>query len=161
MASTNGHNTDSQVTFLEAIKQAMLEEMERDPAVVLIGEDVGAAGGVFKLTEGLYQRFGGDRVRDTPISEQAILGAAMGAAMTGLMPAIAAPTPRPMIAVSEIGVSRTRSGNCSWSPRVSPKTLASTAAPSKPAKACSPASAGNVSSIRPSAKAPSSAPPAA
>src|SRR5580765_8567722 len=60
--------------------------MDRDPMVVLIGEDVGAAGGVFKLTEGLFDRFGPDRVRDTPISEQAIVGAAMGAAMTGLRP---------------------------------------------------------------------------
>ena len=62
------------------------QEMERDPSVVLIGEDVGAAGGVFKLTEGLFDQFGPDRVRDTPISEQAIVGAAMGAAMTGLRP---------------------------------------------------------------------------
>jgi pyruvate dehydrogenase E1 component beta subunit len=60
--------------------------MDRDPNVVLIGEDVGAAGGVFKLTEGLFDKFGPDRVRDTPISEQAIVGAAMGAAMTGLRP---------------------------------------------------------------------------
>jgi pyruvate dehydrogenase E1 component beta subunit len=60
--------------------------MRRDPLVVLIGEDVGAAGGVFKLTEGLFDEFGPDRVRDTPISEQAIVGAAMGAAMTGLRP---------------------------------------------------------------------------
>ena len=60
--------------------------MERDPNVVLIGEDIGAAGGVFKLTEGLLDKFGPDRVRDTPISEQAIVGAAMGAAMTGLRP---------------------------------------------------------------------------
>src|SRR5687767_12576817 len=60
--------------------------MERDPSVVLIGEDIGAAGGVFKLTEGLFERFGPERVRDTPISEQAIVGAAMGAAMTGLRP---------------------------------------------------------------------------
>jgi pyruvate dehydrogenase E1 component beta subunit len=60
--------------------------MRRDPSVVLIGEDVGAAGGVFKLTEGLFAEFGPDRVRDTPISEQAIVGAAMGAAMTGLRP---------------------------------------------------------------------------
>src|SRR4051812_48558245 len=60
--------------------------MDRDASVVLIGEDIGAAGGVFKLTEGLFARFGGDRVRDTPISEQAIIGAAMGAAMTGLRP---------------------------------------------------------------------------
>ena len=60
--------------------------MRRDPSVVLIGEDVGAAGGVFKLTEGLFDEFGPERVRDTPISEQAIVGAAMGAAMTGLRP---------------------------------------------------------------------------
>jgi pyruvate dehydrogenase E1 component beta subunit len=60
--------------------------MARDPSVVLIGEDIGAAGGVFKLTEGLLDRFGPERVRDTPISEQAIVGAAMGAAMTGLRP---------------------------------------------------------------------------
>ena len=60
--------------------------MDRDETVVLIGEDIGAAGGVFKLTEGLFDRFGPERVRDTPISEQAIVGAAMGAAMTGLRP---------------------------------------------------------------------------
>ena len=67
-------------------RQGIAQEMERDPNVVLIGEDVGAAGGVFKLTEGLFERFGPERVRDTPISEQAIVGAAMGAAMTGLRP---------------------------------------------------------------------------
>jgi pyruvate dehydrogenase E1 component beta subunit len=60
--------------------------MERDEAVVFLGEDVAAAGGVFKTTEGLLARFGPERVRDTPISEQAIVGAAMGAAMTGLRP---------------------------------------------------------------------------
>ena len=60
--------------------------MERDPSVVMLGEDIGAAGGVFKTTEGLLAQFGPDRVRDTPISEQAIIGAAMGAAMTGLRP---------------------------------------------------------------------------
>jgi pyruvate dehydrogenase E1 component beta subunit len=60
--------------------------MERDPTVVFLGEDIGAAGGVFKATVGLLERFGPERVRDTPISEQAILGAAMGAAMTGLRP---------------------------------------------------------------------------
>ena len=60
--------------------------MERDPSVVMLGEDIGAAGGVFKTTEGLLAKFGPERVRDTPISEQAIIGAAMGAAMTGLRP---------------------------------------------------------------------------
>src|SRR6201991_545963 len=60
--------------------------MRRDPDVVFLGEDVAAAGGVFKTTPGLLEEFGPERVRDTPISEQAILGAAMGAAMTGLRP---------------------------------------------------------------------------
>ncbi|SVB12597.1 uncharacterized protein METZ01_LOCUS165451, partial [marine metagenome] len=60
--------------------------MERDETVVFLGEDIAKAGGVFKATVGLYDKFGPDRVRDTPISEQAILGAAMGAAMTGLKP---------------------------------------------------------------------------
>src|SRR6202034_1038902 len=60
--------------------------MERDSRVVFLGEDIAKAGGVFKATVGLYEKFGPLRVRDTPISEQAILGAAMGAAMTGLRP---------------------------------------------------------------------------
>jgi acetoin:2,6-dichlorophenolindophenol oxidoreductase subunit beta len=76
----------AETTYRAAIANGIAQEMERDPSVVLIGEDVGAAGGVFKLTEGLYDRFGAERVRDTPISEQAIVGAAMGAAMTGLRP---------------------------------------------------------------------------
>src|SRR5207245_2640471 len=67
-----------QVTFLEAIKQAMFEEMERDPAVILMGEDVGVYGGAFKTSEGLLERFGWERVIDTPISESAIIGAACG-----------------------------------------------------------------------------------
>jgi pyruvate/2-oxoglutarate/acetoin dehydrogenase E1 component len=76
----------AELTYRAAIAAAIAQEMERDPNVVLIGEDVGAAGGVFKLTEGLFDRFGPERVRDTPISEQAIIGATMGAAMTGLRP---------------------------------------------------------------------------
>jgi pyruvate dehydrogenase E1 component beta subunit len=76
----------TELTYRGAIAAGIAQEMDRDPTVVLIGEDVGAAGGVFKLTEGLFDRFGPDRVRDTPISEQAIVGAAMGAAMTGLRP---------------------------------------------------------------------------
>jgi pyruvate/2-oxoglutarate/acetoin dehydrogenase E1 component len=74
------------VTFLEAIKQAMFEEMERDPAVVLLGEDVGVYGGAFKTSEGLLQRFGWERVIDTPISESAIIGAACGMSYLGLRP---------------------------------------------------------------------------
>jgi len=76
----------TELTYRAAVAAGIAQEMERDPLVVLIGEDVGAAGGVFKLTEGLLERFGPERVRDTPISEQAIVGAAMGAAMTGLRP---------------------------------------------------------------------------
>lgn len=76
----------AELTYRAAVAAGIAREMERDPSVVLIGEDIGAAGGVFKLTEGLYDRFGPERVRDTPISEQAIVGAAMGAAMTGLRP---------------------------------------------------------------------------
>src|SRR3954466_12012612 len=76
----------TELTYRAAIAEGIAREMDRDPSVVLIGEDVGAAGGVFKLTEGLFERFGPERVRDTPISEQAIVGAAMGAAMTGLRP---------------------------------------------------------------------------
>src|SRR5881628_746180 len=76
----------AELSFREAIAAGIAQEMARDPMVYFIGEDVGAAGGVFKLTEGLFERFGPERVRDTPISEQAIVGAAMGAAMTGLRP---------------------------------------------------------------------------
>jgi pyruvate dehydrogenase E1 component beta subunit len=76
----------AQLTFREAIARGIAQEMRRDESIVFLGEDVGAAGGVFKGTVGLLEEFGGVRVRDTPISEQAILGAAMGAAMTGLRP---------------------------------------------------------------------------
>jgi acetoin:2,6-dichlorophenolindophenol oxidoreductase subunit beta len=76
----------AELTYRQAVAAGIAQEMRRDRSVVLIGEDVGAAGGVFKLTEGLFDEFGPDRVRDTPISEQAIVGAAMGAAMTGLRP---------------------------------------------------------------------------
>ena len=76
----------AELTYRGAIAAGIAQEMERDPAVVMLGEDIGAAGGVFKLTEGLLDQFGPERIRDTPISEQAIVGAAMGAAMTGLRP---------------------------------------------------------------------------
>jgi pyruvate/2-oxoglutarate/acetoin dehydrogenase E1 component len=76
----------AELTYREAVARGIAQEMERDPNVVLIGEDVAAAGGVFKTTVGLLERFGPKRVVDTPISEQAIIGATMGAAMTGLRP---------------------------------------------------------------------------
>jgi len=72
--------------MLEAIRQALYEEMERDPAVVMLGEDIGVYGGAFKVTEGLLARFGRDRVIDTPISETAIVGAACGMSYLGLRP---------------------------------------------------------------------------
>ena len=75
-----------QATLLEAIRQGLWEEMERDPTVFLIGEDVGAYGGAFKVTDGLIDHFGKERVIDTPISEAAIVGAACGAALMGLKP---------------------------------------------------------------------------
>ncbi len=76
----------AELTYRDAVARGIAQEMARDPDVVFLGEDIGKAGGVFKATVGLYEQFGPLRVRDTPISEQAILGAAMGAAMTGLKP---------------------------------------------------------------------------
>ena len=74
------------MTYRDAVAAGIAQEMANDPSVVFLGEDVAGAGGVFKTTVGLLERFGPERVRDAPISEQAILGAAMGAAMTGLRP---------------------------------------------------------------------------
>jgi pyruvate/2-oxoglutarate/acetoin dehydrogenase E1 component len=76
----------AELSYRDAVARGIAQEMERDNRVVFLGEDVAKAGGVFKSTVGLYEQFGPLRVRDTPISEQAILGAAMGAAMTGLRP---------------------------------------------------------------------------
>lgn len=76
----------AELSYREAVARGIAQEMNRDPSVVLIGEDVARAGGVFKTTAGLYEQFGGERVRDTPISEEAITGMIMGAAMNGLRP---------------------------------------------------------------------------
>jgi acetoin:2,6-dichlorophenolindophenol oxidoreductase subunit beta len=76
----------SALEFRVAIRDALAEELERDPSVVVFGEDIAVAGGVFKATPGLYERFGPERVFDTPISELALAGAAYGAAVTGLRP---------------------------------------------------------------------------
>ncbi|HVT56806.1 MAG TPA: alpha-ketoacid dehydrogenase subunit beta [Thermoanaerobaculia bacterium] len=78
----------SVVTYLEAIRQAMWEEMERDPRVFLLGQDVGTYGGPFRVTAGMLERFGPERVIDTPISESAMVGAAIGAAMMGMLPIV-------------------------------------------------------------------------
>jgi pyruvate/2-oxoglutarate/acetoin dehydrogenase E1 component len=76
----------AEATYLEAIRQALVEEMDRDENVFCLGQDIGAYGGAFKATEGLLDRFGGNRVIDTPISEAAIVGAAAGAAHMGMRP---------------------------------------------------------------------------
>ena len=76
------------LSLLEAIRQGIWEEMERDPSVFLMGEDIGAYGGAFKVTEGMLDKFGADRVIDTPISESAIVGAAVGAALMGMRPVV-------------------------------------------------------------------------
>jgi pyruvate/2-oxoglutarate/acetoin dehydrogenase E1 component len=76
----------AELTYRDAVAAGISQEMARDESVVFLGEDVAGAGGVFKSTVGLLEKFGPRRVKDTPISEQAILGAAMGAAMTGLRP---------------------------------------------------------------------------
>jgi 2-oxoisovalerate dehydrogenase E1 component beta subunit len=74
------------MTYLDAIHQGIWEEMERDSSVFLLGEDIGAYGGAFKVTAGMLEKFGPERVIDTPISESAIVGAAVGAALMGLRP---------------------------------------------------------------------------
>lgn len=76
----------ARITMREAISQALWEEMERDERVFILGEEVGVWGGTYAVTKGFYDHFGGERVRDTPISEAAIIGAAIGAALTGVRP---------------------------------------------------------------------------
>ena len=78
--------TSPTTTYVDAIREGILEEMERDETVFLLGEDIGVYGGAFKVTDGLLARFGEERVIDTPLSETAIVGAAVGAAMMGLRP---------------------------------------------------------------------------
>jgi pyruvate dehydrogenase E1 component beta subunit len=76
----------ARITMREAISQAMWEEMERDPNIFILGEEVGVWGGSYAVTKGFFDHFGAERVRDTPISEAAIIGAAIGSALTGLRP---------------------------------------------------------------------------
>ena len=77
---------DGQATYLIAVAEALWEEMERDERVFLLGEDIGVYGGAFKVTEGFIERFGAERVMDTPIAEETIVGMSVGAAMEGLRP---------------------------------------------------------------------------
>jgi pyruvate dehydrogenase E1 component beta subunit len=81
----NGNGT-REISYLEAVREALTQEMRRDPEVFLIGEDIGVYGGAFGVTRGLLEEFGPERVRDTPISEAAIAGAATGAALMGMRP---------------------------------------------------------------------------
>jgi pyruvate dehydrogenase E1 component beta subunit len=76
----------ARITMREAISQALWEEMERDPKVFIMGEEVGVWGGTYAVTRGFYDHFGAERVRDTPIAESAIIGGAIGAALTGTRP---------------------------------------------------------------------------
>src|SRR5260370_18049779 len=76
------------ITYAEAIREALIEEMKRDPSVILYGEDVANFGGIFRITSGLQEMFGPERVFDTPISENAITGAGVGAVLTGLRPIV-------------------------------------------------------------------------
>lgn len=84
--ATVAPQSGGETTYLEAIRQGLWEEMERDESVLLLGEDIGAYGGAFKVTDGMVDRFGEQRVIDTPISEGAIVGASVGAALMGMRP---------------------------------------------------------------------------
>jgi len=77
-----------EITYLEAIKEALDEEMARDPSVFILGEDVGVYGGAFRVTEGFYEKYGEWRVLDTPLSESGFTGAAIGAALVGMRPVV-------------------------------------------------------------------------
>ena len=77
-----------QLSYRQAIREALIEEMERDEQVVLIGEDVGCYGGCFQVTPGLIERFGSHQVIETPVSEEGIVGVAVGAAMLGMRPVV-------------------------------------------------------------------------
>lgn len=83
---TDNGNSNRVITYLEAVREAMVLEMRRDPEVFLIGEDIGVYGGAFGVSRGMLDEFGWERVRDTPISEAAIAGAATGAALMGMRP---------------------------------------------------------------------------
>jgi 2-oxoisovalerate dehydrogenase E1 component beta subunit len=76
----------TETTYLQAITEAMREELHRDPKVFILGEDIGIYGGAFKVTKGLIEEFGEERIMDTPISESAIIGVAVGAALVGMRP---------------------------------------------------------------------------
>src|ERR1700737_3299861 len=82
------HGKMAEKLYRVALREALLEEMERDPSIFLIGEDIGVFGGAYRVTEGLLDRFGPMRVVDAPIAEEVIVGCGIGAAMTGLRPVV-------------------------------------------------------------------------
>jgi len=104
----------AKLNMVKALNLALLEEMERDPDVVIIGEDVGVDGGVFRVTEDLHRRFGGRRVIDSPLAEAGIIGASIGMALYGLSPSARSSSPASPSSVS------TRS-------RITPRAIASAA----------------------------------
>src|SRR5881628_3412329 len=105
-----------EITYRQALNEALAEELERDPNVFLMGEEVAEYHGAYKVSQGLLERFGPRRIIDTPISENGFAGLDVGAAMVGLRPiiefkpTIAAPTPRPANPFSLMGVSMMRLG---------------------------------------------------
>ena len=86
VAEGNTTGATERLTIAQAVRDAMRDEMDRDPSVVVLGEDVGVDGGVFRATDGLIERFGSDRVIDTPLAESAIIGMSVGMAATGMRP---------------------------------------------------------------------------
>jgi 2-oxoisovalerate dehydrogenase E1 component beta subunit len=86
IANTDAPASTRELSYLEAISEGLRDEMRRDPSVICMGEDIGAFGGAFKVTDGFFDEFGADRVIDTPLAESAIVGAAVGAAIEGLRP---------------------------------------------------------------------------
>jgi pyruvate dehydrogenase E1 component beta subunit len=88
MGRESGSTATSDLTLVEAVRDGLRTEMRRDDAVVVLGEDVGRSGGVFRATEGLYEEFGGERVVDTPLAESGIVGAAVGLATHGMRPVV-------------------------------------------------------------------------
>ena len=110
-AEPRGKRTeDGQATYLVAIAEALWEEMERDERVYMMGEDIGVYGGAFKVTEGFYERFGGERVMDTPIAEETIVGMAIGSAMEGLPPDRGVPVRRLHVERVRHDLDRSRAG---------------------------------------------------
>ena len=104
----------AQITYRDALRQALHDAMAEDESIVILGEDVGAYGGAYGVTKDLIKKFGAERVIDTPISEAAIVGVAVGAAMTGLRPVAELMYVDFLgLAMDQLATKRRRSGTCS------------------------------------------------